>query len=58
MSQPGEPDRSEALTEVRGTAKKTYHKPEFRYERVFETQALICGKTGTLGQCNLNTKNS
>jgi hypothetical protein len=29
---------------VGGKAKKPYHKPAFRYERVFETQALICGK--------------
>jgi hypothetical protein len=27
-----------------GKAKKLYQKPAFRYERVFETQALACGK--------------
>ncbi len=27
-----------------GKAKKLYQKPAFRYERVFETQALSCGK--------------
>jgi hypothetical protein len=26
--------------------KKPYVKPEVRYERVFETMALSCGKTG------------
>jgi hypothetical protein len=31
--------------------RKPYRKPEFRYERVFETMALVCGKTGTQGQC-------
>lgn len=39
-------------------AKKPYTKPAFRFERVFETQALSCGKTGTLGQCHSNRKNS
>ncbi len=27
-----------------GKGKKLYQKPAFRYERVFETQALSCGK--------------
>jgi hypothetical protein len=27
------------------TNRKPYQKPTFRYERVFETQALACGKT-------------
>jgi hypothetical protein len=58
MRQPEEPDRTEAVTEVQGTTKKPYYKPEFRFERVFETQALTCGKTATQTQCNLNTKNS
>jgi hypothetical protein len=31
--------------------KKPYEKPSFRYERVFVTSALSCGKTGTEGQC-------
>jgi hypothetical protein len=33
--------------------KKTYAKPVFRYEQVFVTSALTCGKTGTEGQCAL-----
>jgi hypothetical protein len=38
-------------------AKKPYKKPAFRYERVFETQALSCGKVvGT--QCGSNRKSS
>jgi len=41
------------------TAKKPYHKPEFRFERVFETRALACGKiSSSQGQCVHNTKNS
>lgn len=36
--------------------KKPYEKPGFRYEQVFVTSALSCGKTGTLGTCGNNTK--
>ena len=40
-------------------SKKPYTKPAFRFERVFETQALSCGKIrGTIGQCHLNRKTS
>jgi len=39
--------------------KRTYHKPAFRFERVFETQALSCGKLpGGAGQCKLRGKTS
>ncbi len=31
--------------------KKPYEKPAFRYEKVFVTSALTCGKTGTEGNC-------
>jgi len=35
-----------------GKNKKPYQKPAFRHERVFEMQALSCGKTvATQGQC-------
>jgi hypothetical protein len=35
-----------------GKDKKLYQKPAFRYERVFETQALSCGKiVGGQGLC-------
>jgi hypothetical protein len=36
--------------------KKPYEKPGFRYEQVFVTSALTCGKTITEGSCHLNTK--
>jgi hypothetical protein len=37
--------------------KKTYKKPAFRFERVFETSALSCGKIhGTQGSCLHNRK--
>lgn len=42
-----------------GEAKEPYEKPSFRYERVFETMALTCGKIDpTQLQCQINTKNS
>lgn len=39
-------------------AKKPYQKPAFRFEHVFETMALTCGKVGTQGQCRINRKSS
>ncbi len=38
--------------------KKTYQKPGFRYERVFETMALACGKTPIGGRCAAHKKTS
>jgi hypothetical protein len=38
------------------TEKKPYEKPGFRYEHVFVTSALSCGKTGTEGSCSGGTK--
>ncbi len=39
--------------------KKPYEKPEMRYERVFETMALSCGKVqATQGSCRRNRKAS
>jgi hypothetical protein len=39
--------------------KKLYQKPAFRYERVFETLALSCGKIGsTTAQCQFSRKTS
>jgi hypothetical protein len=32
------------LLESHQPGKKPYHKPEFRFEKVFETMALACGK--------------
>lgn len=58
MSQPQGEDRKGALSGACQTGKKPYHRPEFRFERVFETQALSCGKLGTQAQCQLVVKNS
>jgi hypothetical protein len=50
-------DKSPADSERAG--KKPYQKPSFRYEKVFETMALACGKIHpTQFQCRFNRKNS
>jgi len=36
--------------------KKPYEKPGFRYEQVFVTSALSCGKIASEGACSLNSK--
>jgi hypothetical protein len=39
--------------------KKLYQKPAFRYERVFETLALSCGKVSpTVSTCQFSRKTS
>jgi len=46
-------------SESRPTQKKPYQKPEFRFERVFETMALACGKINNVqAQCRFNRKTS
>jgi hypothetical protein len=41
------------------STKKPYRKPEFRYERAFETLALSCGKIrASQAICRFNRKNS
>ncbi len=59
MSQ-SEHDYSPRTGGTQGSAdKKPYQKPQFRFERVFETQALTCGKVqSTQGSCHSNRKNS
>ena len=50
--------KSQALGS-RSKGKKLYQKPAFRYERVFETLALHCGKlVGTGGLCHQVKKTS
>jgi hypothetical protein len=59
MSQPEETDRTLAESDALQHAKKPYQKPEFRFEQVFETRALACGKvSATQQQCTHNTKTS
>ena len=41
-------------TATAGEERKPYRKPAFRFEQVFETMALQCGKVeGTSGACNM-----
>jgi len=43
----------------RREGKKRYQKPAVRFERVFETSALSCGKVQTTqGTCHSNRKTS
>jgi hypothetical protein len=39
-------DSSNEEPQVAAVEKKPYAKPGFRYEKVFVTSALTCGKTG------------
>ena len=62
MNEKHEPEnqrRTASGTAGRPGAKKTYRKPEFRSERVFEQSALACGKVNaTQSGCKFNRKNS
>jgi hypothetical protein len=50
----------EAIESAKPTCgRRPYQKAAFRFERVFETTALSCGKVGTSqAQCGLNQKTS
>jgi len=51
--------RENKQPETAGKDKKLYRKPAFRYERVFETLALSCGKIGSsTPQCQFSRKTS
>ena len=55
---PGKPATQDAPRRPAAT-KLPYQKPAFRYERVFETMALACGKINpTQGPCASLLKNS
>ena len=46
-------------TEAGTEARKPYRKPTFRFEQVFETMALQCGKiAGTSAACNASKMTS
>jgi len=51
-----ENDLSSEQPRTAETIKKPYQKPTFRFEEVFVTSALSCGKTGTVGLCSNNPK--
>jgi len=52
-------DSKGEFDEKEATVKKPYLKPAFRYEQVFVTTALSCGKMdGSQLQCRTSTKAS
>ena len=52
-------DRKERPEPAPPGGKRTYVKPAFRHERVFETMALACGKiSATQASCRTNRRNS
>jgi hypothetical protein len=51
--------KTHAPKEESEARRKPYHKPEFRFERVFETMALACGKLSpTQKHCQFIRKSS
>ncbi len=59
MNEPEQADGANVHPEAHRPAKKPYCKPAFRFERVFETRALACGKVvATQQQCIHNRKSS
>ena len=59
MDQPETNNAPASADKGKPAAKKPYVKPEVRFERVFETMALSCGKVQTTQQqCHFNRKAS
>jgi len=59
MSESKEIKGAAGACEARPGPKRPYQKPAVRHERVFEVQALTCGKVQTTqGQCHYNRKTS
>lgn len=59
MSHLEETNRAFTGPEAQRAARKPYHKPVIRYQRVFETTALSCGKIqSTQSGCHLNRRAS
>ena len=56
MGEREDTDRRTSPLGARQAVRKPYRKPAVRYEQVFETIALSCGKTGTQGQCHFQKK--
>jgi hypothetical protein len=53
------PNETQQRSRNASAEKKLYQKPAFRYERVFETRALSCGKIiATQGNCQFSMKTS
>ena len=59
MSKSEESKRPASPHEAKLRPKRPYHKPTVRFERVFEVQALSCGKVYTTqAGCHSNRKAS
>lgn len=59
MSNESSEERDRTSSPEKGRGKLPYQKPAFRYEGVFETMALACGKISTTQQqCRSLLKNS
>jgi hypothetical protein len=57
MSESKDPKGLANACEARSRPKRPYQKPSVRFERVFEVQALTCGKVQTTeSQCHSNRK--
>jgi hypothetical protein len=57
MHQPDEINRQASNTGKNLGAKKPYQRPTVRFERVFETSAISCGKVQVNeGPCHTNRK--
>jgi hypothetical protein len=57
MKQQEDNERCASPFEGQGRVRKPYRKPVVRFERVFEVQALTCGKVQTTeSQCHSNRK--
>lgn len=57
MNQSDETNRGKDSAAAEPGTRKPYHKPAVRYEKVFETQALTCGKVQTTqASCHSNRK--
>jgi hypothetical protein len=53
------PENRQKLTSKAAKERRPYQRPSFRYERVFETTALSCGKlVGSSGSCISQHKTS
>ncbi len=59
MSHTKQTNRESGQPEIGPGPRKPYRKPALRYERVFETSALTCGKVQTTQSgCHQNRKTS
>lgn len=59
MRQRGDIERCARPLQAQGPVRKPYRKPAVRFERVFEVQALTCGKVQTTQSgCKSNRKAS